>query len=228
MVPVTHGGLAAVVSQAPGPHVRPSRLNVRAHESVVHALHELGPALPVSFGTVLPDVDSVLAELLVPMAGDLERRLEDLDGKDEFRLKARYLPGVNLREAVERNGRIARLRARLAAHPLGGNHADKLALGQLVFNELQGIRASDAQAALDAATDYASQWRLLDERSDDVALYVALLVPRDRRSQLESALSSLADIEHTRMRFELTGPLAPWDFVDVPVGAKLWASSKGL
>jgi hypothetical protein len=54
----------------------------------------------------------------------------------------------------------------------------------------------------------------------DQVFNVALLVPEDGRLALESVLEELAEVEHERLRLQLTGPFPVYDFV----GDCSWAS----
>lgn len=210
--------MAAVIGPVSGSSVRPSRRNLTAHQAVVDDLHGRGPVLPVRFGTVMLDAEQVVDEVLTPMAGELAEELRALEGKDEFRLRVRYQPDVALREAVQGSPQLRRARDRLARRPGSADMADRIALGELVVDELEQLRAADSQMVSDAVGAYAAAWTPLADRADDVAANLALLVDRRRRDALDEALSALAQKQAHRLSFQLTGPLAPWDFVDADMG----------
>src|SRR5215216_7418649 len=68
--------LAAATSTLDSGELRPTAEHVLQHETVVEGLRQVGPALPVRFGTVLPDADAVaraLAERYEVLARDLAR-----------------------------------------------------------------------------------------------------------------------------------------------------------
>lgn len=205
---VASGGLAVVVSPFRGDRVRPTRANLAAHQQVVEELHRQSPVLPVRFGTVLPGEEAVIAELLGTGAAGLESLLGDLDGKDEYRVKARYLPDVALREVVEGSRAIRDLRGRSR----GSDRAAQMRLGELVMAGLEQLRERDAEEVLERLAPHAAATRLLDTRSEDVVAHLALLAERTRAEALEQALEALIDEQRGRMQLELVGPLPAWDF----------------
>src|SRR5690606_18365359 len=74
--PVAWGNVAALTSSggAGGPRRTPA--SVLRHAAIVEGLREVGPTLPVRFGTVLGDVDAVraaLAQRYDVLVADLER-----------------------------------------------------------------------------------------------------------------------------------------------------------
>jgi len=86
--------LAMVVGEAPA-EPDPAR-----HLSVVSALVEGGPVLPVRFGTVAESEDLVRTEVLAPAAGRYRADLERLDGLAEVHVCLRFTgPGSAWRAA---------------------------------------------------------------------------------------------------------------------------------
>ena len=216
---IRHGPVAALTSPVDSDRVRPSRSNLSAHERVVTSAHRVGPVIPVRFGTVMPDHSVVLSELLVPGRRRLEAMLQHLDGKDEFRVKCRYLEDVALREVVERSRTIQRLRQRLLSVPKAVSQGERIRLGELVAAELAMLRQRDAATLIESLAPHVLSWEQLDDPSEDVPLHAAVLVDRRNVAQLESALERIADAQRTRMHIELIGPLPAWDFCDALAGA---------
>lgn len=205
------GTIAALVSDAPEGRIRPTRANLKSHEEVVSKAHEVAPVLPVRFGTVMPDSRAVREELLAPNSSRFAQALEELAGKDEFRLRASYLPGVALEEVLERSPAVKRLRD-LGAGTERAAMRDRIQLGELVFAELQGLRDFDANEILHSLAPHMAAWVTLNDSSEDVAVYAACLVERSSREKWDAALSSLAERESLRLAFEVVGPLPAWDF----------------
>lgn len=212
---VRRGRLAAAVSAVSADRIRPTRANVLAHQQLVSSLHEAGPVLPVRFGAVMEDEREVATNLLDPAAADLEERLDWLEGKDEYRLKVRYLPDVALREAVAGNPSIQRLRTRLQKAGGRAGRAEQMQLGELVVAELEQIRGRDALQIADRVAPHATAMQTVDDRSDDVPLHVALLVDRGRMAGLEADLEEISRQQEDRLDLELIGPLPAWDFSDL-------------
>lgn len=211
------GRVAAVTSPVSGPRTRPSRANVQAHEQVVSAAHAAGPVLPVRFGTVLPDRRTLRDEVLEPAADEMEEMLAYFDGRDEYRVRATYLPDVPLREALAANRRLRRLRDRVRA--AGAGTDTMVELGETVFAELTRIREDDAARLISRVERLSVAWEILQSREEDVAAHAAALVDSDAAGRLHQAIDELARDQAGRLRLEVIGPLPPWDFCDLEIGA---------
>lgn len=213
---VRHGNLAALTSPTVRDRVRPSRANLTAHQNVVSAAHDLGPVLPVRFGTVMPGEAAVISDLLQPGRHDFETRLSDFEGKDEYRVKCRYLPNVALREVVDGSRSIQKLRARVAA---GAHQSVQVQLGELVFAGLERLRHHDAASLIHAVTPHVLAWDEIEDSTEDVALHAALLVDRSAVRRMEQALEHFSEEQKHRLHLELIGPLPLWDFSQATPGA---------
>lgn len=209
---VRSGPVAALVGALDRPRIRPSRANVLAHQQVVARAHAIGPVVPVRFATVMDGGRTELQGFLADGAGHFEGLLNDFDGRDEYRLRVRYLPEVALREVVAGNRSIQRLRDRVrsAGHP---RPADQLALGEQVAAVLADLRHLDATALVRVAGPHVESWRELDDGSEDVAAHLALMVDRGAVGALEDSLERYGRTQRQRLQVELVGPLPLWDFV---------------
>jgi hypothetical protein len=211
--PVEAGPICALTSATGADRVRPSRANVHAHHAVVGEWHRSAPILPVRFGTVMPDLESVSEELLQPNAHRFQEMLDYVAGKDEFRLRATYLPDVAWLEILQRRPDIRRMRDRVAAHGGRSTQPELVEMGERVAAELEWIRETDAAELIGAIRGHAAATERLPDRSETVAVHAALLVARSRRARLENDVDRLGEKQSSRLRIELIGPLAPWDFV---------------
>jgi hypothetical protein len=212
VAPVAADGVAALASPVTSDRIRPSRANVHAHHHVVGETHASVAVLPIRFGTVLADERSLTEELLRPNADRFGAGLGYVEGKDEYRLKATYLPEVTLREIVARNRRVRRMRERLADPGRAASRAEMIELGELVAAEMGRIREGDAGELIEDLAPHTTEVVRLPDRSDTVAVHAALLVARGRRDALSAQVERLGDKHRDRMTIELIGPLAPWDF----------------
>lgn len=213
VMPIDAGPVAALASPVTAGRIRPSRANIQAHHRVVGDTHAEVPVLPVRFGTVLPDEESLTADFLRPNLDRFEAALSYMAGKDEFRLRASYLPDVALREVVARSAPVRRMRGRLAGRRPAGRH-DLIEMGEVVAAELEQIRETDAAELIEAVAGDVDAVRRLPDRSDTVAVHAALLVSRDRHKALDRQVERIAEKHGDRLSMELIGPLPPWDFVD--------------
>src|SRR5262245_55730442 len=106
---VRENGLAALVSDALRAHYDPSRLNIGAHERIVREAHALGDVLPMRFGTVARD-DRAVESFLRDKHEDLERSLQQLNGRAELALKVLWDRDSILKEILVEDEAIRALR----------------------------------------------------------------------------------------------------------------------
>jgi hypothetical protein len=216
---VEHGSVAAVVSEIALDRPPGRRAELMAHTEVVDALSSAGSVLPVQFGSILADRESVVEEVLAPEHDRFLDLLQNQEGRHQFNLRATYVEDQILSEIVQTHPEIAELRRRTRDLPAGTIHPDLVRMGELVSRAVEHQRSEDAEAILEVVRPLA-----LDEssRAGGGATHVldlALLVEDERVPQFEDALEVLAEAVHERIRLRLTGPVAPYDFA----GASAWA-----
>ena len=114
-----HRDLAALVSavaagEVSGQNVRALRRDMKAHSAVLNRVVELGAPslLPVRYGTVFPNPQSLVQRLLEPQYDLLVKYLDRLRGAVEVSLKASYVEAHVLREVVAEQPQLARAGAR--------------------------------------------------------------------------------------------------------------------
>ena len=189
------------------------RRDLVAHSTVVDALSAEVVVVPVQFGAVLADDESVVEDFLRPNQDRFLAYLEALDGRTQLTLQATYHESAGLAEVVAADPQIADLRRRTRDLPEDAGYADRVRLGELVAHAMERKREEDAAVLLDSVLP-----RVVDhvERpvgGVDQLVDVALLVDDERVSELEEHLESLAEAVHERIRLRLMGPMAPYDFV---------------
>src|SRR4051795_3454802 len=85
--PVAVGELAALTSDVPDEFLEAGREELLTHSRVLEQALEKGTVLPMRFGVVFPDEESVRSRLLTPYRDKLEAQLEEMDGKVEINIK---------------------------------------------------------------------------------------------------------------------------------------------
>ena len=216
---VPYRALAAAISPLQGEALRPTEENLWLHETIVEALRQQGPALPVRFGTVLADASAVadaLAERYDVLAADLAR----LGDKVEFGLNVLWDPPITSGEeqalgsgaAVEAQGRGARyLRARLAAHRR-----------EAAMRERAGALARELDRELSV---HARERRCTLLPTPRLLVRTAYLLEPERVPAFQDAFAQLRRA-HPALRLLLTGPWPPYSFVTPPEGGERSASSR--
>ncbi len=206
---VTAGQLSALVSEAPE-RLRPRRDDLLAHQNVLSEAGEAGPVLPMRFGSTAPD-DKTVAVVLEERADHYTERLAALEGKVEFNVKAAHDEEGVLRRVMSDNPELRTLTEanRLAA---GGTYEQRLRLGELVVQAVQGRETSDAvavQRQLERAADEVS----LGPQSAGWLANVSFLVSRDAAAEFIASVERLR-YDHPHLDLRVNGPLPPYSFVE--------------
>ena len=189
------------------------RHDLMAHSRLLESLAKSTTAVPVEFGAVLADRDSVVEDLLAPGEGYFVELIRRLEGTEQFNLRATYDESQVLAEVVQANPDIAELRRRTRELPEGALHPDLVRLGEEVSAALDHKRTEDTDGILALVGPQVLEMRERAGAGVDHVFDVALLVERTRREELEDMLEGLAEAVHERIRLSLTGPLPPYDFV---------------
>ncbi|NUR09306.1 MAG: GvpL/GvpF family gas vesicle protein [Nocardioidaceae bacterium] len=208
---IVHEGLAAVVGDVDLGGSPGSRADLLAHHDVLDTLRTTGPVVPVQFGSVLADDGDVRNSLLEARADVLHDLLEQLAGRSQLNLRARYVDDVVLGEVVRDDPRVAELRQRTQGADETTSYVERVRLGELVAEAIEHKRDDDAAMLLDRVLPLTAGHVLRETGGTDV-LDVALLVDDELRAELEDLLESLAEGVHERIRMQLVGPVAPFDF----------------
>jgi len=216
---VTHGDLAAVVSDVATDRALGTRKDLLAHEAVLNAIAQETSVLPMRFGAVVKDDDAVADELLAPHQDYFVRALEQLRGHTEFRLRGDYDQDVILRRIVESDPQIQRLREAIAGVDEDASYYDRIKLGEAISHAVDRLRAEDAQATVDALVSHVVAHEVKEVGGENGAVHVAFLVHVDHRADFEAAVDDLGAAWAGRVELRLIGPTAAFDFLpafDVP------------
>lgn len=190
------------------------RADLLAHSRVLDALADPGPVVPVQFGSVLNDVEALVNDFLAPEADRFQELLEQLAGRHQFNVRGRYNEHAVLAEVVAEDPEIAALRERTRDLPEHVGQADRVRLGELVSRALELKREQDAATLLDIVLPHVASYAPRGGANIDHMMDVAFLVDDDRRAGFEDALEAVAEAMHERVRLQLMGPMAPYDFVE--------------
>lgn len=205
---VSNGELSAVVSEAPE-DLSVSRRDVEAHQEVQQQLWTDGAILPLSFGFVAQDEAAVEA-LLQERAEAFSRRLDELTGRAEFNVKGVVDEDTLLRAVLTESARARELND--AIREGGGTYEDRLALGELVAQEVQGRQDALGEEALAALRPYALDERLAPP-SQQYFVNASFLVDGERSDEFAEAGGELAEALGEGVELRLRGPLPPYSFV---------------
>lgn len=195
---------------------RVGRADLLAH---AHALEELAATmtvLPVQFGMLMPDEDTVRRELLGPRGDHAAALLRALDGHVQVTVAARYDEGAALRDVVRRE---PSLRAAVDPADLQG----RMRLGEAVAAALEQLRAEDVDHLVRRLSPHAVAVARNEVRDAYDVVNLALLVRRDRRTALDHEVTTLREEQNGRLQLRYIGPQPPYAFLEhVEVEESAW------
>lgn len=207
---IEHGDLAAVVSEVPSGVVESTRSNLLAHERVnADVLHE-HTLVPMSFGTVFRSGEDVI-ELLRSAHDAFAGVLEKMRGKVEFGLKVSWDRDAVIEAIGNDDEDVRELREDIAQ---GAGFGERMRYGQLVDAALE--RRADVCVAefLERLRDVCVASRCNDTVGEKMIMNAAFLVERSQEAAFDARLQEIAR-DHAGLRFQLTGPWAPYNFVAI-------------
>ncbi|MBQ0998790.1 GvpL/GvpF family gas vesicle protein [Streptomyces sp. RK62] len=216
------GRLAAVVSDAPE-GLRPKRRELLAHSNVLAETGAAGCVLPMRFGSVAPDDDAVVS-VLEERAEHYAERLDALEGKDEYNVKANHAEEAVLHRVLSEN---PQLRAMTEANRQagGGSYDDRLRLGEMVAAAVKEQEARDATDVRHTLEPAAAAVNVGPDSSGWLA-NVSFLVARDEADVFLAAVEQLRK-GHPHLEVRLNGPLPPYSFVEPGPGDSGLADAAG-
>src|SRR3954454_21310132 len=212
---VAADGLGALTSDVPGEELEAGRDELLTHSRVLEEALGDGVVLPMRFGVVMPDEDTVRAELLDPHREGLEAQLEEMSGKVEMNVKAIYDEGEVLAEILDENPDIARGREKIHGRSEDATYYERIDLGERIVGALQAKREADERAIVDALAPHALEVEVSEPMHERMAVNASFLVTEDRLDKFNSELDSIAESHGGRLRFKATGPLPPHSFVEL-------------
>jgi Gas vesicle synthesis protein GvpL/GvpF len=226
---IEEGSCFAIVSAVSASFVEATAEDLQRHSDVLQKLLECTTAVvPLRFGTVYPDDETVRRDLLAARRDELEVLLQKVENRAEARLKAYYVEEAVLAEVVAEQPQIAQLRERTQALPADATYYDRIRLGELVASALAAKRRQDGEALLARLAPLAVDHIVEEEPHEWSVLTASFLLERSAIDDFHSEVSKLADDAERRLQLRCLAPLPPYSFVSLqlaPTEAEAaWAS----
>lgn len=207
------GTIAAVVGDAPA-ELRAKRRDVHAHQAVIDYLIKQGTVLPMRFGVVAGDEESLRQELVEDADMHLAM-LEDLQGRLEVNVKAFVDEDELVRRAALEDPTIQQLRDQSAE-----TIEDQIRLGEAVAAAVDVARQRIAEHIVDLLAGNAVR-TAEGPPIKGAAANLSFLVDRDDLSSFAERVDEVAAELAPEIRVQRVGPLAPYSFVAVATDSEL-------
>ena len=211
---VRHGRVAAVVSDCARQKLRPERAHLAAHKEVLQRLMMDSTVLPMAFGTIADDLKAVRRLLSLNEEVILDQ-LERVAGKVEMGLRVKWdVPNI-FEYFIDIHPELRVARDRLLGNQRETRQEDQIELGQLfdrILNDDREAHAEELEASL--APCCAEIKRSALRNVNEVANLNCLTLRGDQK-QLEEAVFQAASLFDNNYAFDLNGPWAPHNFVEM-------------
>ena len=205
--------LAAIITAAGGEDESAVRDSVLAHARVLERATETATVVPLRFGMVFPDEETVASDLLDERHDQLVSMLDKLEGHVQMTLKVLYDDSAVLREIIGGNEELRRLREAIKQGSEEETYDARVRLGELVNNEVEQRRQRDGQEILQRIEPLIVSSVTDPPEKEFMVLNAPLLVERSRLSELNDALEEIAQARQDLMHFRLLGPMPAYHFV---------------
>jgi hypothetical protein len=212
---VDDGEVAALTSISPGEYLEAGREDLLTHSRVLEAALERGTVLPMRFGVVVPDDETLRERLLEGHRDELVAQLAEMDGKVEFALKGLYDEEAVLRELVAQDREIGYLKNAIAGKSEAATYYERIRLGELIAEAFAARQERDSAAVVEELRPHAVAVRVGEPIHERMAVNASFLVERSARSGFDGAVDAIGKRQAGRIRFGVTGPLPPHSFVEL-------------
>jgi hypothetical protein len=213
---ITEGSITALVSELPhADEVELGREELNAHATVLEQAMQSGTVLPMRFGVVMENEDAVRQNLLSAHRDILTQQLEEMAGKVEVRLRAVYEEQTVMREVVNENPEVVKLRESIQGKSEDATYYDRIRLGELVAQAVEQKRTYDSAELLHYLESLAIASQVGEPTHERVALNASFLVAQDQLEAFDQAVDEVGRQQQHRMRLKYVGPLPPYSFVEL-------------
>jgi Gas vesicle synthesis protein GvpL/GvpF len=209
---ITHGRVAAIVSDVPIDRPLGVRGDLVAHESVLDTVAVRASVVPMRFPAVVEE-KAVVDELLAPNEDHFAALLDDLEGRAQFTLTGRYEQDAVLREVLQGDEEIRALREKVRGLPEDASYYDRVRLGELLVQALEQRREVEGAEITETLAPFAVATVTNQLAAPEDVINVAFLVERERQKEFENAVEGVGEELAGRVRLRLLGPVAPYDFI---------------
>jgi hypothetical protein len=199
--------------------VRGMRRDMAAHADVLSRVAEGVTVLPVRFGVMVPDDDTLVEQILKPQYDRLGSHLKRLDGAVELTVRAAYVEGEVLQEVVREQPRLAQPLQVGRGRRSGTNYQSRIDLGRKIAAAVQAKRDRDQRWLVERLRLAARDVVVNAPGSDLVVLNGSFLVERRRLERFDRALEHAAAEAGQVMQLNCIGPLPPYSFAAIRLPA---------
>ncbi|MBU1340502.1 MAG: GvpL/GvpF family gas vesicle protein [Proteobacteria bacterium] len=209
--------MGAVVSPTLTEEYPVNRKNTLAHQKIMEELFKAHTVLPVKFGTVGDDVQTIREKVLKAEQVRIKEHLDFLKDKSELGLKVFWThPETIFTRILEENPRIQRLRDRLNSHH-GGLQREQIQLGDMVEKALENKKKELEKQIFKFLAGLFVDHRKSKILADHMVVNSVFLCLKEAEKKFDKAVEKIDDYFAGQLKMKYIGPVPPSNFVELTV-----------
>jgi hypothetical protein len=217
---VSHGPVAAVVSNVPHQQIRPERRHLAAHQGVLKRLMAERALLPMSFG-IIADGPKAIQKILSRHQVALVKQLQRVAGKVEMGLRVTWeVPNI-FDYFVNTHPELRAMRDEFfgpTSRP--PSQENKIEIGRLFDRLLNEDREVYCEQVEEILSRHCVEIKRHKPRNEREVMNLACLVRQEDQAQFEAGVfEGAARFDHN-FAFDYSGPWPPASFVDLSLNRK--------
>ena len=214
---VHYRDLAVVVSNSESIWFDSSRRNMLVHTEVTETIMKEHTLLPIRFGSIMPDEETIQRDLLEIRYEELDDLLKKMNNRIEMGVKSFWYEEKLFKEILEENDPIRKLRDSLVGKSAEESYKERMQLGEMIEITIDQKRATESDKILSALRPLASDVSLQDIIVDRMVLNAAFLIDRTQEPEFDEVMKILGASNSGRMLFKYVGPAPPYNFVNLTI-----------
>lgn len=214
---VCFNDMGAVVSPTLTEDFPVNRKNTLAHQKILEELFKEHTVLPVKFGTIGDDTQTIKEKVLKAECLKIKEHLDFLKDKSELGLKVFWVDSKNIFiHILEENPQIQRLRDRLNSHN-GGLQRDQIRLGDMVEKALKKKKEELEKKILKFLNGLWVEHKKSKIMADNMIVNSIFLVLKEDEKQFDKAVERIDEYFAGQLKIKCIGPVPPSNFVELEV-----------
>ncbi|WP_416668120.1 gas vesicle protein GvpF [Egbenema bharatensis] len=208
-------GFVFLYSEAQQKRYLSSRKNLLGHERVLEQAMESGyrTLLPLQFGLVIHDWESVREQLTVPKENDLKQLFAKLEGYREVSVKVLWDQSSELEQLMQENAALQAERDRLEGKNLSMDQIVKI--GQAIERAIAARKQAIIGAIQETLNPLAIEVIENDPLGEDMIYNTAYLIPWDTEPHFSEQVEALDRQFDSRLRIRYNHLTAPFNFAQL-------------
>jgi len=213
---VASDGIGLVVSRSPRisfTEIPPEQTlrHLASHQRVIEQVMKRSTVVPVKFGTYA-DGEADVLKILRENRSELEQALSRFAGTIELDVVVTWADLSPVLQEIATEEPVRKMKAAIAAMPLGQTLEQKIKLGELVKDRLDLRRTDIAEEILQGIRGLARDVSVNHLKDHSMILNVALLLDRGAEGDLDARVAELDERFDGALNFRCVGPLPPYSF----------------